>query len=98
MAPEPIFVVAMEYLGADVEWLRGAPRVPVREHAYDVRRETLVAHDGHPPRYAFPVQRRGWATEPEVARCQACDSGVTAIVAHMIGARIAMLLSGEGCL
>ena len=98
MAPGPIFVVAVEYLGADVDRRRGTPRVPVCEHAYEIRSATLAAHDDHPPRYAFPTQRRGWASEPEVVRCQACNSGVTAIVAHLVRSRIAMLGPGEGCL
>lgn len=97
MGSEPIFVVAMEYRGADVEWHHGAARVPVCEHAFDVRSATLAAHDGHPPRFAFPTQRRGWSSEPEVLRCQACDSGVSAVVAELIFRRIAMLQPGEGC-
>ena len=51
---KPVFVVAMEYLGADVEGRRGTPRQPVREHAYDVRAGALAAHGGHPPRVGFP--------------------------------------------
>jgi hypothetical protein len=82
--PRPIFVVAMEYLGADVAWRRGTPRQPTCEHAYDLNAGRLAAHDGHPPRVEFPDQQRGWVSEPCAPRCRECNDQVDLVIASMI--------------
>jgi hypothetical protein len=89
----PIFVVAMEYLGADVAWRRGTPRQPLYEHAYDVRAAALTAHDAHPPRVGFPDHQRGWASTPCAPRCRKCTDHVDAVVAAVVAAQLRTFLS-----
>jgi hypothetical protein len=78
------FVVAVEYLGADIsdtdDGRTGWPRTPALEHAYDLETASLAAHRGRPPRYAFPAHQRGWTTTSDIARCPQCTAGVDAII------------------
>ncbi len=92
MTLTPIFVVAMEYLGADVQWRRGTPRKPLREHAFDLRAGTLAAHDDHPPRVAFPDHQCGWASAPRAPRCRECTDHVDLLVAALIAHNLRMFL------
>ena len=89
----PIFVVAMEYLGADVEPRRGTPRHLVREHAFDVRAGELAAHDAHPPRVGFPDSQRGWASVPCAPRCAECTTEVDIVVAAAIAEQLRSFLA-----
>ncbi len=90
---QPVFVVAVEYLGADVETRRGAPRQPLREHAYDARTGEFAAHDGHPPRVGFPDHQRGWASTPCAPRCGECADQVDLLIAAVIAGHLRTYLS-----
>ncbi len=90
---KPVFVVAVEYLGADVPERRDTPRQPVCEHAYDVRAGTLPAHEGNSPRVAFPDRQRGWTSEPCAPRCRACAVEVDLVVAAVIAEQLRTFLS-----
>ena len=91
----PVFVVAVEYLGADVDQRRGTPRPPVREHAYDLRAGAMAAHHGHPPRVGFPERQRGWTTVPCAPRCTDCSAEVDLVVADVIAEHLRAFLSGR---
>lgn len=89
---KPVFIVAMEYLGADVGQRRGTPRHPLREHAYDLRAGALAAHDGHPPRVAFPDHQRGWTATSCAPRCRGCTTEVDLVVAAVIADQLRTFL------
>ena len=87
----PIFIVAVEYCGADVPERRDAPRRPVCEHAFDLRAGALAAHAGQPPRVGFPGQQRGWSTEPQASRCADCSAEVDLVVATVVAEQLRLL-------
>ena len=90
---KPVFVVAVEYCGADVPQRAGRPRRALREHAYDARAGALAAHDGHPPRVAFPDRPRGWTSEPAAPRCRDCTREVDLVIAALIAEHLRTFLA-----
>ena len=91
----PVFVVAVEYLGADVDLHTGTARHPVREHAYDLRAGVLAAHDEHPPRVGFPDRQRGWTSTPCAPRCTDCSTEVDLTIAALIAGHLRTLAPGR---
>ena len=80
-----VFVVAMEYRGETLIAGAGAPRIPVREHAYELETATLAGHPAQEmPRLGFPARQRGWNSHPQAARCPDCDTVIQRIVREMI--------------
>lgn len=83
----PIYVVAVEYQGADLPPHRGARRRPLWEHAYDLTTGQL-AHGGNATRIGFPEPTRGWPRPPRSPRCPTCTLNIadviSAVVTHAI--------------
>lgn len=85
-----VFVVAMEYRGETLTAGASARRVPVCEHAYNLETATLAGHPAQEmPRLAFPARPRGWNSQPQAARCLACDTAVQNIVREVIALAVA---------
>lgn len=88
------FIVAAEYRGPTLRPGTASSRVPVCEHAYDLETRALA---GHPPRWqprvGFPGCQRGWNSQPETARCPACDTVVQRIVRDLITATVSALIA-----
>jgi hypothetical protein len=78
------FIVAVEYRGADVDRYRGARRVPLLEHAYDLETATLAAHVDEPPRIGFPEPTRGWGSASLCPRCAQCQAVIDEVVAAYV--------------
>lgn len=90
-----VWVVAVEYAGADLRPLHPATRRPVLEHAYDLATGRF-AHDhdvhavGHGSddavslRVGFEHPARGWPAPARLTRCVACTLAVTSFVTGLI--------------
>jgi hypothetical protein len=79
----------MEYRGTDLDRHRGARRVPLLEHAYDVETASLPAHSVGTPRIGFPEPTRGWGSASLCPRCAECQAVVDEVVAAYIRAALA---------
>ena len=87
------FIVVMEYTGETLGAGEGAPRVPVREHAYDLQTAALAGHRAGPlPRVGFPTCQRGWNSQPTITRCLDCDTIVQGIVCDLVAAAVAEIV------
>lgn len=94
-----VWVVAIEYAGADLQPSHPAARRPVLEHAYDLDTGRF-AHDHHDStggrgsnfaygegselRVGFEHPARGWPAPTCFTRCVACGLAVTAFVTGLV--------------
>lgn len=87
-----VFVVAIEYRGAQISATGPHARVGVREHAYELGSASLVGHPPeHAPRVGFPVPPRAWNGVPEFSRCAICDLAVEQVLRVVIRSIVATL-------
>ena len=86
----PIYVVAVEYLGADLPPHQGARRRPICEHAYDLTTGNL-AHADKTTRIGFPQPIRGWPRHPQSRRCPACTHVVADVIADLVRRALSQL-------
>lgn len=87
-------LVAVEYLGPDIEDPGEMVRTGIREHAFDTTSATLIAHScQNLPRVGFPATPRGWNSSPQLPRCSDCELFVEAMIRLIIASTLAAVVA-----